>query len=42
MNGEEGKTEKRKPAMPPVSKAGGGLVPGMDLWSPGIAASSSH
>ena len=29
--GESRTTEKRKPVMPQVSKAGGGLMPGVDL-----------
>jgi hypothetical protein len=29
--GENRKTEKRKPVMPRVSKAGGGLISGIDL-----------
>jgi len=29
--GENSKVEKRKPVMPRVSKAGGGLMPGIDL-----------
>ena len=29
--GENRRTEKRKPVMPRVSKASGGLMPGMDL-----------
>ena len=32
--GESGRTEKRKPVMPRVSKAGGGLMPGIDLTKP--------
>lgn len=32
--GESGRTEKRKPVMPRVSKAGGGLIPGIDLTKP--------
>jgi hypothetical protein len=31
--GENRKAEKRNPAMPRVSKAGGGLMPGADLTS---------
>ena len=29
--GEDRKAQKRKPAMPRVSKASGGLMPGIDL-----------
>ena len=32
--GESRRTEKRKPVMPRVSKAGGGLMPGIDLTDP--------
>jgi hypothetical protein len=32
--GESRRTEKRKPVMPRVSKAGGGLMPGIDLTNP--------
>jgi hypothetical protein len=32
--GENRKTEKRKPGMPRVSKAGGGIMPGIDLTDP--------
>jgi hypothetical protein len=32
--GESRRTEKRKPVMPRVSKAGGGLTPGIDLTNP--------
>jgi hypothetical protein len=32
--GEHRKTEKRRPVMPRVSKAGGGLMPGIDLTDP--------
>ena len=32
--GENSKVEKRKPVMPRVSKAGGGLMPGIDLSDP--------
>lgn len=31
--GESPKAQKRKPAMPRVSKVGGGLMPGIDLTS---------
>jgi len=31
MVGENRKTEKKEPVMPRVSKAGGGLMPGIDL-----------
>jgi hypothetical protein len=32
--GEHRETEKRRPVMPRVSKAGGGLMPGIDLTDP--------
>jgi hypothetical protein len=32
--GENRRTERRKPGVPRVSKAGGGLMPGIDLIDP--------
>lgn len=34
--GENGRARKPKPAMPRVSKAGGGLMPGIDLTRPSM------